>query len=66
MVSAGPLAPPPLLPKAARNPDGAMTGAQCFANILQLYDVGGDIRDQLIALQAEIATVQAGVAEPKK
>lgn len=53
MVSRGLLAPPPVLPKVQRGSTGEMSGAQCHASLLDLYDVAGQTRAMLIELQAQ-------------
>lgn len=48
-----------------RNPEGQMSGAQCFASNAALFDVGGQIRATLIALQAQARAINTGaVAAP--
>jgi len=36
-----------------------MTGAQCHASLVALYDVAGQIRAQLVALQAQARLINA-------
>lgn len=61
-VSPALLVSPPPLPKVQRSDTGTMSGEQAHYSLLALYDVAGQIRATLIALQAEARMVQAGQA----
>ncbi|ATI83367.1 hypothetical protein A6768_16685 [Sphingobium yanoikuyae] len=47
------LAAPARLPMVQRTETGEMTGAQCHGSLTSIYDVAGQIRATLIALQAQ-------------
>lgn len=51
-ISGALLATPAQLPTVQRT-DRGMTGAQCAGSLIDLYDVAGQIRATLIALQAQ-------------
>ena len=53
-VSAHLLATPPALPKVQRNSAGEMDGGAALMSVATLYDVAGQIRATLIALQAQV------------
>ena len=62
-VSASLLAPPPPLPKVQRNNAGEMDGADAIASVAVLYDVAGQIRSALIALQEQVRLTGGGDAQ---
>ena len=56
---------PATLPPFPRKADGTIDGGQCLTGGVQLYDVAGRIRADLIALQAQVRAEQARAPETK-
>lgn len=56
-MSANLLAPPPKLPSTQRNSAGEMDGAAAISSFAMLYDVAGQIRAALIALQEQVRLI---------
>jgi hypothetical protein len=52
------LVTPQKLPKVPRNADGSIDGSQFLAGGLGLYDVAGKIRQDFMALQAQVKAAQ--------